>query len=66
MRSRAETTVPGGGRQHWLDPVAFFNRGTSGQWRELLDDADLARYAARVRTLSSDDLVEWLHSDPID
>ena len=54
MRSRADTTVPGGGPEHWIDPAAFFSRGTSGQWRDLLDDADLARYAsagagARVR-----------------
>src|SRR5580692_7496521 len=48
MRSRAGTTVPGGGPEHWIDPAAFFSRGTSGQWRDLLDDADLARYAARV------------------
>jgi len=66
MRSRADTTVPGGGRAHWIDPAAFFSRGTSGQWRDLLDDADLARYAARVRSLASDDLVEWLHRQPID
>ena len=66
MRSRADTTVPGGGREHWIDPAAFFSRGTSGQWRDLLNDADLARYAARVRALASDDLVEWLHREPID
>jgi aryl sulfotransferase len=66
MRSRADTTVPGGAREHWIDPAAFFSRGTSGQWRDLLDDADLARYAARVRALASDDLVEWLHREPID
>ncbi len=48
MRSRAETTVPGGGPEHWIDPVAFFSRGTSGQWRDLLDEADLARYAPRA------------------
>ena len=66
MRSRADTTVPGGGREQWIDPAAFFSRGTSGQWRDLLDDADLARYAARVRALVSDDLVEWLHREPID
>jgi len=65
MRSRADTTA-GAGREHWIDPVAFFSRGTSGQWRDLLDDADLARYAARVRALASDDLVEWLHRGPID
>ena len=65
MRSKADTTVPGGGREHWIDPTAFFSRGTSGQWRDLLDDADLARYAARVRALASADLVEWLHREPI-
>jgi len=66
MRSRADTTVPAGGPDHWIDPVAFFSRGTSGQWRDLLDDADLARYAARVRPLASDDLVDWVHRELID
>ena len=66
MRSRADTTVPAGGPDHWIDPAAFFSRGTSGQWRDLLDDADLARYAARVRPLAADDLVEWVHRDLID
>lgn len=65
MRRRADTTVPGGGREHWIDPVAFFSRGTSGQWHDLLDDADLARYAARVRALASDELIEWLHRGTI-
>ena len=37
-----------------------------GQWRDLLDDADLARYAARVRALASGNLVEWVHREPID
>ena len=66
MRSRADTTVPAGGPEHWIDPAAFFSRGTSGQWRDLLDDADLARYAARVRALASANLVEWVHREPID
>jgi aryl sulfotransferase len=65
MRGRADRTVPGGGREHWIDPAAFFSRGTSGQWRDILDDADLDRYAARVRALASDDLVEWLHREPL-
>ena len=51
---------------HWIDPTAFFSRGTSGQWRELLDKADLARYAARVRALASDDLIDWVHREAID
>jgi aryl sulfotransferase len=66
MRSRADTTVPGGGLEHWIDPAAFFSRGTSGQWRDLLGEADLARYAAPVRALAPDDLVEWLHRELID
>ena len=44
----------------------FFSRGTSGQSRDLLDDTDLARYATHVRALASNDLVEWVHRDPID
>ena len=66
MRTRAHTTVPGGSPQHWIDPSAFFKRGTSGQWHDLLDEADLARYATRVRALASGDLVEWVHREPID
>lgn len=66
MREEAETSVPGGGAGWWVDPAAFFSRGTSGQWRGLLDDADLARYAVRVRRLASDDLVAWVHHEAID
>jgi aryl sulfotransferase len=66
MRARADTTVAAG-REHWINPAAFFSRGTSGQWRDLLDDADLARYTARVRVLASDDdLIRWLHRESID
>jgi hypothetical protein len=66
MRSRAETIVPGGGRAHWIDAAAFFHRGTSGQWRGLLDHTDIARYAARVRNLASHDLIDWVHREAID
>jgi hypothetical protein len=65
MRSRADVTVPCG-VEHWVDPTAFFSRGTSGQWRDLLNDADLTRYAARVRAVASDDLVEWVHRGAVD
>jgi aryl sulfotransferase len=65
MRSRAGTTVPGGGPVHWIDPAAFFSRGTSGQWRGLLDDAGLARYAARVRALGPGSLLARVHREPI-
>jgi hypothetical protein len=63
MRTRAEMTVAAGA-EHWVDPTAFFRLGTSGQWAGLLDDADLARYASRVRALASEDLIEWVHREP--
>ena len=66
MRSTADTLVPGHSAEHWVDPAEFFSRGTSGQWRDLLDDAALARYAARVRSLASDDLIAWVHREAID
>ena len=66
MRSRADTTVPDAGPEQWIDPAAFFSHGTSGQWRNLLDNADLGRYATRVRALASDDLVDWVHREAID
>jgi hypothetical protein len=65
MRSRKRRPSPAAVRA-LIDPAAFFSRGTSGQWRDLLDDAGLARYAARVRALASGNLVEWVHREPID
>lgn len=64
MRTRADMTVAAGA-EHWIDPAAFFHLGESGQWAELLDGAGLARYATRVRELASDDLIEWVHCEPI-
>jgi aryl sulfotransferase len=45
------------------DPAAFFRRGRSGAARELLSDADLARYHARAAELAAPDLLAWLHRD---
>ncbi|WP_433688403.1 sulfotransferase domain-containing protein [Micromonospora carbonacea] len=62
MRERADLLVP--------DPAgvlrdrhAFFRRGRSGQGRELLDAATLARYRARSAALAPPDLLAWLHRD---
>lgn len=61
MRARAPELVPDGRRGIFVDPRAFFRRGTSAQWTELLDEADRARYDARVRELAPPDLARWLH-----
>lgn len=63
MRERSRELVPVG--PVWHDPARFFHRGTSGQWRDLLDDDDLRRYRARVGELVDPALAAWLHHGPI-
>ena len=61
MRARAARVAPNAHQALWRDDERFFNRGTSGQWRDLLDDEDLERYRARVRAIGPSDLVHWAH-----
>jgi hypothetical protein len=65
MRRNAPRLVPEAGRSIWRDNDRFFNRGVSGQWVDVLDDADLQKYAARVTELAPSDLLEWVHRDPV-
>ena len=41
--------------------AAFFRRGRSGAGREVLSDAEVARYHDRVAELASPGLLAWLH-----
>jgi hypothetical protein len=43
--------------------AAFFCRGRSGAGREVLTDAEVARYHERVAELAPPGLLTWLH-DP--
>jgi aryl sulfotransferase len=61
MRSAADTLAPAVTESAWRDNTQFFHRGSSGQWRGLLDETELERYHARVRELAQPDLIEWLH-----
>lgn len=61
MRRRAAAVAPDTGNRIWKSTEGFFHRGTSGQWRDLLGQEDLAHYEARVRELAPPDLVTWLH-----
>jgi hypothetical protein len=45
----------------WQSNEQFFNRGTSGQWRRLLDDDGSRRYSARAALLAEPDVVAWAH-----
>jgi aryl sulfotransferase len=49
----------------WRDDQRFFNRGVSKQWVDVLDDADLREYAARVTELAAPDLLGWVHREPV-
>jgi aryl sulfotransferase len=61
MRSRAAELAPQSTTEYWKDDKKFFNRGTSGQWRDMLDDEDQARYAKLAGALGSPELLAWLH-----
>jgi hypothetical protein len=62
MRQRADRLVPDPAGV-FKDRAAFFRRGGSGQGRELLDAATLARYRERTAALAPADLLAWLHRD---
>jgi hypothetical protein len=61
MRDNADRVAPDTSNGIWQDNREFFHRGQSGQWRDLLDDAGLARYFARVDELAPADVARWLH-----
>ena len=59
MRANADVVAPDTTNAIWNDNRRFFNRGCSGQWHDILDDADLARYDRRLAELAAPDLVAW-------
>ena len=65
MRARADVTVPGASPGQWKDPTAFFRTGSSGQWRDLIDDPGQERYARAVESLVDADLSSWVHRPPL-
>jgi hypothetical protein len=65
MRKNAPRLVPESGKAIWRDSERFFNRGVSRQWVDVLDDADLREYAARVTELAAPDLLGWVHREPV-
>jgi hypothetical protein len=63
MRARSGELAPQVVENFWTDPDRFFNRGTTGQWREFFGGDDIARYEARASQLASPDLLAWLHQN---
>lgn len=61
MRKQADRLVPSGDTGVPKDVHAFFRTGSSGAWRHLLTDEDVARYEQRVASLAPPELLDWLH-----
>lgn len=65
MKRRARETGPNQTECVWRDGEQFFHRGRHGEWRSLLNEDDLRRYAARVNELADPELSAWVHRGPI-
>lgn len=61
MRARADELAPDVGNRIWHSNTEFFHRGSSGQWRDLVDGDDLGRYDERVAELVPAELATWAH-----
>jgi aryl sulfotransferase len=61
MRRRAKDVAPNSTETIWLDANAFFHSGTTGQWQDVLDAADLQRYAIRTAEMGPADFLDWVH-----
>jgi len=60
VAARAGQLIPAPGL--FKNNAAFFRRGTSGAGHEILSDAGLASYHARVAGMAAPNLLAWLHS----
>lgn len=62
MRGNADRVAPNTDRGFWISTTDFFHKGSSGQWRDLIDDDGIRRYEARVAELVAPDLAAWAHN----
>lgn len=60
MKKNADRLAPEVDRGNWLDNAAFFKTGTSGQWRDVLDEESLALYGKVIAERLPPDLAAWL------
>ena len=62
MRDNAAQFAPLADDGLWKSNENFFNKGTSGQWRDVLNAEDLALYDERMSTLLPAEDIAWLHN----
>jgi len=60
MKQNAENFAPGAGRDIWHDSARFFNKGTSGQWRDVITEEDEKEFDERLGQLLPADVARWL------
>lgn len=60
-RRRADRLAPDAQVGSWKDAEHFFRSGESGQWADVLDDAEQARYEERIAGLAEPELARWMH-----
>jgi len=61
MKRRADELAPNTDIGIWLDNKSFFHQGTSGRWRDTLDQDSLDYYDERLGALATPNLAHWLH-----
>lgn len=62
MKARSDELVPNSDVALWQSNEQFFHKARSGDWRALIDPADLPRYDAALRASTTDEsLITWLH-----
>ncbi len=62
MKSRADHLAPQVTSNVWKDAGQFFNKGTSGQWRDILGEGELALYHKVMSERLEPDLANWLEN----
>lgn len=62
MKSKADRLAPQVTNDVWKDVGRFFNKGTSGQWHDVLDEQDLALYQQVMADRLEPDLANWLEN----
>jgi hypothetical protein len=60
MKQNAENFAPGTGRDVWHDTSRFFNKGSSGQWRDVITQEDEKEFDERLGQLLPPDAACWL------
>jgi hypothetical protein len=60
MKQHAADFAPGTDRDVWHDGGRFFNKGTSGKWRDGITDEDESAFREKLGKLLPANAARWL------